>query len=165
MEHHTSGTSCHSEQKPKSSPGWGPVAPCAGRLCPAVPYLLPTVPTGRTPLCVLQRAFQVLPSHSLFTFKALLWIFSSITPSFMRRSLPQRGFPWPPAKPKNTEVGSLSLLQGIFPTQESNQGLLYCRRILCQLSYQGSWNKNKTLQGRCEIWKSVVNRTVAIVVS
>ena len=34
--------------------------------------------------------------------------------------------------------GSLSLLQAIVPTQESNQGLLYCRQILCQLSYQGS---------------------------
>ena len=39
---------------------------------------------------------------------------------------------------QNTGVGSCSLLQGIFPTQESNQGLLHCRRILYQLSYQGS---------------------------
>ena len=39
---------------------------------------------------------------------------------------------------KNTGVGSLFLLQGIFPTQESNQGLLHCGRILYQLSYQGS---------------------------
>ena len=38
----------------------------------------------------------------------------------------------------NTGVGSLSLLQGIFWTQESNRGLLHCRRILYQLSYQGS---------------------------
>ena len=57
---------------------------------------------------------------------------------------------WPPAlqadslpaepqwKPKNTGVGSLSLLQQIFPTQESNQGLLHCRWILYQMSYQGS---------------------------
>ena len=44
----------------------------------------------------------------------------------------------PPGKPKNTGVGSLSLLQGIFPTQESTQGLLCCRGILYQLSYQGS---------------------------
>ena len=44
----------------------------------------------------------------------------------------------PPGKPKNTEVGSLSLLQGIFLTQESSQGLLHCRRILYQLSSQGS---------------------------
>ena len=35
-------------------------------------------------------------------------------------------------------MGSLSLLQGIFLTQESNQGLLHCRQILYQLSYQGS---------------------------
>ena len=39
---------------------------------------------------------------------------------------------------QNTRVGSLSLLQGIFLTQESNQGLLHCRQILYQLSYQGS---------------------------
>ena len=40
--------------------------------------------------------------------------------------------------PKNTGMGSLSLLQGIFPTQGSNWGLLHCRQILYQLSYQGS---------------------------
>ena len=43
----------------------------------------------------------------------------------------------PPGKPKNTRVGSLSLLQGIFPTQESSWGLLHYRQILYQLSYQG----------------------------
>ena len=41
-------------------------------------------------------------------------------------------------KPKNTGVGSLSLLQGIVPTWESNRDLLHCRWILNQLSYQGS---------------------------
>ena len=35
-----------------------------------------------------------------------------------------------PGKPKNTGVGSLSLLQGIFSTQESNRGLLHCRQII-----------------------------------
>ena len=35
-----------------------------------------------------------------------------------------------------TGVGSL--LQGILPAQESNQGLLHCRQILYQLSYQGN---------------------------
>ena len=39
---------------------------------------------------------------------------------------------------QNTGVGSRSLLQGIFPTQGSKQGLPRCRWILCQLSYQGS---------------------------
>ena len=37
----------------------------------------------------------------------------------------------------NTGVGSLSLLQQIFPTEELNQGVLHCRWILYQLSYQG----------------------------
>ena len=36
------------------------------------------------------------------------------------------------------EWGSLSFLQGIFPTQGSNPGLLHCRRILYQLSHKGS---------------------------
>ena len=35
---------------------------------------------------------------------------------------------------------SLSLLQGIFPTQGSNLSLLHCRQILYHLSYQGSSN-------------------------
>ena len=37
---------------------------------------------------------------------------------------------------KNTEVDSHSLLQGIFPTQESNLGLLHCRQILYCVSHQ-----------------------------
>ena len=39
---------------------------------------------------------------------------------------------------KNTRVGCHALLQGIFPTQGSNPGLLHCRRILYQLSYKRS---------------------------
>ena len=38
---------------------------------------------------------------------------------------------------QNTRVGSHSLLQGFFPTQGSNPGLLHCRKILYQLSHQG----------------------------
>ena len=49
----------------------------------------------------------------------------------------------PPGKPKNTGVGSLFLLQWIFLPQESNRGLLHCRRILYQLSYPG---RPQTLQ-------------------
>ena len=43
-----------------------------------------------------------------------------------------------PGKPKNTGVGSLFLLQGIFPTQELNWCLLNCRQCFTSLSYQGS---------------------------
>ena len=39
---------------------------------------------------------------------------------------------------QNSGVGSLSLFQRIFPTQESNPGLPHCRPILCQLSHKGS---------------------------
>ena len=53
----------------------------------------------------------------------------------------------PPWKPKNTGVGSLSLLQGNFLTQELNWGLLNHRQILYQLSYPGSpQKKSKTYQ-------------------
>ena len=41
---------------------------------------------------------------------------------------------------QNTRVGSLSFLQGIFPTQELNWDLLHCRWILYSLSQQGSPN-------------------------
>ena len=56
------------------------------------------------------------------------------SPALQVDSLPAE----PQGKPKDTGVGSLSLLQLIFLTQESNQGLLHCRWILYQLSYQGS---------------------------
>ena len=45
---------------------------------------------------------------------------------------------WATREAKNTGVGSLSLLQGIFLTQESNWSLLHCRWILYQMSYQGT---------------------------
>ena len=45
--------------------------------------------------------------------------------------------PWNPPG-QNTGGGSLSLPQGIFPTQGSNPGLWHCRHILYQLSHQGS---------------------------
>ena len=56
------------------------------------------------------------------------------SPTLQADSLPAE----PQRKPKNSGVGSLSLLQWIIPTQESNPGLLHCRWILYQLSYQES---------------------------
>ena len=38
---------------------------------------------------------------------------------------------------QSTGVGSLSLLQVIFPTQGSNPGLQHCRHILYQMSHKG----------------------------
>ena len=42
----------------------------------------------------------------------------------------------------NTRVGCHAFLQGIFPTQGSNSGLLHCRWILYHLSHQGSPNRH-----------------------
>ena len=55
------------------------------------------------------------------------------SPALQADSLPAK----PQGKPKNVGVGNLSLLQGIFLTQESNQGFLHWRQILYQMSYQG----------------------------
>ena len=59
--------------------------------------------------------------------------------SVVSNSLWPRGLysPWD-SPGQSTGVGSLSLLQGIFPTQGSNPGLPHCRWILYQLSHKGS---------------------------
>ena len=84
--------------------------------------------------------------HGILQARILEWV----TMLFSRRSSPARDQTRPPTlqanslpaepqgKPKNTGVGSLSLLQQIFLTQESDRGLLHCRWIPYQLSYQGS---------------------------
>ena len=51
----------------------------------------------------------------------------------------------PPGKPKNTGVGSLSLLQEIFPTQGSNPGLPHCFRILYHLRTREAPNWNEAV--------------------
>ena len=57
--------------------------------------------------------------------------------SVMSGSLRPYGLNCPWNSPgQNTGVGSLSLLQGIFPTQGLEPGLLHCRRILYQLSHR-----------------------------
>ena len=80
--------------------------------------------------------------HGIFQARILEWVdmpsskgsSQPSSPALQTDSLPSE----PPGKPKNTEEGNLSFLQGIFPTQESNWGLLHCMQILYQLSYQGS---------------------------
>ena len=64
-------------------------------------------------------------------------------PAMQSDSLPSE----PPGKPMNTGLVILSLLQGIFLTQESNWGLLHCRQFLYQLSYQGRSN-SKIFDGK-----------------
>ena len=58
-------------------------------------------------------------------------------------------------------MGSLSLLQGIFPTQGSNPGLPHCRWILPQLSHKGSpgyerWTIKKAECRRIDAWRRLL---------
>ena len=55
---------------------------------------------------------------------------------------------------QNTGVGILSFLQGIFPTQGSNLGLQYFRRILYQLSHKGSPDEANMEEITVEKWKT-----------
>ena len=70
------------------------------------------------------------------------------SPAWQVDSLPTE----PQGRPKNTGVGSLSLLQRIFPTQELNQDLLTCRRILYQLSYLNKIHPNNQSLYKYDSW-------------
>ena len=66
------------------------------------------------------------------------YYYQSESLSVMSDSLQPHGLYSPWIFPgQNTRVGSLSLLQGIFPIQGSNPGLPHCRQILYQLSHKG----------------------------
>ena len=85
----------------------------------------------------LDRYFQELISWS----QSLHLLISSENEScsVLSDSLQPQGLYSPWNSPgQNTGMGSLSLLQGILPTQGLNPGLLHCRQILYQLSQQGS---------------------------
>ena len=90
-------------------------------LCDPMDYTVPEILQGVGSLSFLQGN---LSNSGIELRSPTLWV----------DSLPGE----PQGEPKNTEVGSLSLLHRIFPTQELNQGFLHCRWILCQLSYQGN---------------------------
>ena len=64
---------------------------------------------------------------------------------------------WTTREAQEYGIGSLSLLQWIFLTLKSNWGLLLCRQILYQLSYQGS-PKWKSLS-RFSVWLFVTTWT------
>ena len=85
--------------------------------------------------------------HGLLQARILEWVAFTFSKGDLRRGSSKPKFPAfqadplpaePPGKPKNIGVDSLSLLQRIFPTQESNRDPLHCRQILYELSYQGS---------------------------
>ena len=84
--------------------------------------------------------------HGILQARILEWVLPFLSPGALPNpGIESRSPPLqvdslsaePQGKSKNSGVGSLSVLQWIFPTLESNKGLLHCRRILYQLSYQG----------------------------
>ena len=113
-------------------------------------------------LYVVLTAWKILGSSlylwwpDISKWIALIWVFfyslsqgfgESESCSVMSNSLRSWTIYSPWNSPgQNTGVGSLSLLQRIFPTQGWNPGLLHCRRILYQLSHKGSpWRDLVTL--------------------
>ena len=91
--------------------------------------------------CIVKAIYTVVYSWHLFTCllvdipKYLLSERCSVVSDFL---WPHGLYsPWN-SLGQNTGMGSLSFLQGIFPTQRSNSGLLHCRQILYQLSHKGS---------------------------
>ena len=85
------------------------------------------------PLISLKNCVLYLP-HSVLCLVALL----CLTLCYPMDCSPPGSSVHGDSPAKYTGVGCHALLQGIFPTQGSNTGLPHCRRILYQLSYQGS---------------------------
>ena len=80
----------------------------------------------------LQDSWQVMAQNIICS--PWKWKLLSVSKSLQPHGLYS---PWNSPR-QNTGVGSLSLLQGIFPTQGSNPGLPHCRQILYQLSHKGN---------------------------
>ena len=85
----------------------------------------------QVPLSYMGRASEKKDTHMvlyiLWKWKLLHCVWHSL----------QLYSPWN-SPGQNTGVGSLSFLQGIFPTQGLNSGLQDCRQILYLLSHKGS---------------------------
>ena len=95
------------------------------------------------------KGFGIVNKAEIYVFSRTLFPFPEDLPNpeieprsttLQGNSLPAE----PQGKPKNTGMGSLCLLQGIFLIQDLNRGLLHCRQILYQLSYHGSHKVEST---------------------
>ena len=81
----------------------------------------------------------VCSSAESYIPKILFFLSLNLSLSLVAKSCPTLCNPMDCSLPgKNTGVGCHFLLQGIFPTQGSNAGLLHCRQILYRLDYEGS---------------------------
>ena len=94
-----------------------------------------------TPNCLLLNLHPQSPQHLLgsgvcFKVSQVLVAQSCLTLCVHGLQSTSVFCPWD-SPGKNPGVGRHLLLQGIFPTQGSNPGLLHCRQILYHLSHQG----------------------------
>ena len=99
---------------------------CAvARLCPTLCNPMDCSPPGSSVHVILQA--RILDWVAMPSFRGSLPNpgIKPRSPALQVDSLPSE----PPGKPNNIGVGSLSFLQWIFLTQESNWGLLHCRQI------------------------------------
>ena len=115
--------------------------PCLLSLTVHLPAAFPAQPS----LCAFYLELPTrLPSYKITSFSTSLIRkvkakCESESCSVMSNSLWPHGLYSPWNSPgQNTEVGSLSLLQGVLPTKGSNWGHPHGRWILYQLSHQGS---------------------------
>ena len=103
----------------------------------------------------------VVPSPPPISFIPVLCLVTLLCPALcdpMDCSLPGSSV-YGDSSGKNTGVGCYALLQGIFPTQRSNPGLLHCRRILYSLSHQRSPSFIPTLYLPFMIWRLAISVT------
>ena len=88
---------------------------------------------------VIILSFPIMRSFVMWLWSSLIKRWECESHSVVSDSLWPHGLYSPWNSPgQNTGVGSLSLLQGIFPTQRWNPGLPHCKWILYQLGYKGS---------------------------
>ena len=95
---------------------------------------LPTLPKFHCQRGCILNLINCCPLRPTGAVLCLAWLFA--TPWTVAHQAPLSVHGDSPGK--NTGMGNLSFLQGIFPTQELNRDLLLCRKILYRLSYQGS---------------------------
>ena len=110
------------------------------------------IPTGFFYLCKIKPIFKKYkasnPKYLIIWYIIiirLVHVYVSVSSSVVPDSLQPHGLNSLPGssvhgilQARNTEVGCHSFLQGIFPTQGSNLGLVHYKQILYQLSHQGS---------------------------
>ena len=116
--------------------------------------------TPLAPLWVLNGLHQIPPETGKCLDPTSFWIYESESRSLVFNSFNPMDY----SPGQNSRMSSLSLLQGIFPTQGSHPHLPHCMQILYQLSHKGSpgilewvtypfsrgssWSRNQT-RGSC----------------